>query len=59
VDAEPELAPLREGELERSGMDPSAAAEALGWRATIPLDQGVPETYRALVAEFEVAQAPD
>jgi UDP-glucose 4-epimerase len=53
VDIEPELAPLREGELERSGMDPSAAADALGWRATVPLEQGVPETYRALIAEFE------
>jgi UDP-glucose 4-epimerase len=53
VDIEPELAPLREGELERSGMDPSAAADALGWRGTVPLEQGVPETYRALIAEFE------
>ena len=54
-DQEPELAPLREGELERSCMDPSRAAERLGWRAEIPLDRGVPETYRALVAEFESA----
>ena len=53
VDTEPELAPLREGELERSGMDPSAARVALAWRAEVPLDRGVPETYRALVAEFE------
>jgi UDP-glucose 4-epimerase len=52
-DVEPELAPLREGELERSCMDPSRAAERLGWKAEIPLDRGVPETYRALVAEFE------
>jgi UDP-glucose 4-epimerase len=55
VEIEPVLAPLRPGELERSGMDPSAAAEALGWRPTIPLEQGIPETYQALVAEFEVA----
>jgi UDP-glucose 4-epimerase len=53
VDTEPELAPLREGELERSGMDPSAARVALSWRAEVPLERGVPETYRALVAEFE------
>ncbi len=57
VDAEPELAPLREGELERSGMDPSAAAEALGWHAEVPLEQGVAETYRAMVADFEVAES--
>jgi UDP-glucose 4-epimerase len=53
VDVEPELAPLREGELERSGMDPSKAAEELGWHAEIPLKRGVAETYTALVAEFE------
>jgi UDP-glucose 4-epimerase len=53
VDVEPELAPLREGELERSRMDPTAARERFGWVAKIPLERGVPETYRALVAEFE------
>ena len=55
VDAEPELAPLRQGELERSGMDPSAAADALGWRAQVGLDRGVSETYRSLVPEFEAS----
>ena len=55
TDIEPELAPLREGELERSCMDPSRAAERLGWKAEIPLEQGVPDTYRALVAEFEAS----
>ena len=54
-DQEPELAPLREGELERSCMDPSRAAERLGWRAEVPLDRGVPETYRSLVAEFDAS----
>ena len=53
VDLEPELAPLREGELERSCMDPTAAKERFGWVAQVPLEQGVPETYEALVAEFE------
>ncbi len=56
VESEPELAPLREGELERSCMDPAAAAERLGWRAEVPLDRGIAETYRALVAEFEAAE---
>ena len=49
---EPELAPLRPGELERSCMDPSRAAQALGWRPEIDLEPGVAETYRALVEEF-------
>jgi UDP-glucose 4-epimerase len=53
IDVEPELAPLREGELERSCMDPTAAKKRFGWVAEIPLEQGIPETYRALVAEFE------
>jgi UDP-glucose 4-epimerase len=53
VDSEPVLAPLREGELERSGLDSSRAAETLGWRAETPLDRGLEQTYRALVEEFE------
>ena len=53
LDIEPQRAPLREGELERSCMDPSKAAEAFGWRAEIPLERGIAETYRALVAQFE------
>ena len=55
VDVEPELAPLREGELERSWLDAELARERLGWRAEIPLERGVPETYRALVLEFQQA----
>ncbi len=49
---EPELAPLRPGELERSCMDPSRAREDLGWEAEISLVDGLSETYAALVAEF-------
>lgn len=48
----PELAPLREGELERSCLDPSRAEHDLGWRAEIRLDEGLASTYRAVVAEF-------
>jgi UDP-glucose 4-epimerase len=55
TEIEPELAPLREGELERSCMDPARAAEALDWRAETPLEQGVPATYQALVEEFEAS----
>lgn len=50
---EPELAPLREGELERSCMDPSRARQELGWTAQIALDRGLRETYDALIDEFE------
>lgn len=42
---EPKLEPLRPGELDRSAIDSSAAAEALGWRAEISLEEGVAETY--------------
>lgn len=52
---EPELAPLREGELERSCLDPSTARDRLGWTAQVPLERGLQETYAALVAEFEAA----
>ncbi len=48
----PELAPLRDGELERSCMDPSRAEEILGWRAEIALEEGLGSTHQALVAEF-------
>jgi UDP-glucose 4-epimerase len=57
VESDPDLAPLREGELERSCMDPTAAAEQLGWRAEIPLKRGIEETYNALTAEFKAAAA--
>jgi UDP-glucose 4-epimerase len=50
---EPELAPLRVGELERSCMDPSRARRELGWEAQISLERGLHETYRALIDEFK------
>jgi UDP-glucose 4-epimerase len=49
----PTLAPLREGELQRSCIDPSLARRELGWEPRIPLDRGLRDTYAALVAEFE------
>jgi UDP-glucose 4-epimerase len=52
-EVEPELAPLREGELQRSCLDASRARRELGWEARIPLEQGLRETYEALVEEFE------
>jgi UDP-glucose 4-epimerase len=55
---EPIELPLREGELERSCIDPTYAAEVLGWRAGISLEEGLPQTYAELVAEFEAAEQP-
>lgn len=43
---EPQLEPLRPGELDRSAIDSSAAAQEWGWRPEIPLDEGVAETFR-------------
>jgi UDP-glucose 4-epimerase len=52
-DLEPALGPLRPGELERSCMDPSRAREGLGWTAKVALEQGLGETYEALIEEFK------
>ncbi len=49
---QPHLAPLREGELERSCMDPTHAQRKLGWHAEITLEEGVPATYHELIAQF-------
>jgi UDP-glucose 4-epimerase len=57
-EAQPTQLPLREGELERSCLDASLAAEALGWRATIGIEDGLKQTYAELVAEFEQSREP-
>jgi UDP-glucose 4-epimerase len=54
---EPELAPLREGELERSCMDPSRASMELGFTAEIGVKEGLASTYRALIEQFERGSA--
>jgi UDP-glucose 4-epimerase len=51
-DLEPELTALRTGELERSCMDNSKARNELGWAPQVGLDQGLKETYLALVTGF-------
>lgn len=38
---EPELAPPRAGEVQRTVLDPGRAERELGWRATTPLDEGL------------------
>jgi UDP-glucose 4-epimerase len=50
---EPVLEPLREGELERSCLDPGRARRELGFVAEIDLAEGLRQTYEALVDEFE------
>jgi UDP-glucose 4-epimerase len=57
IEIEGELAPLREGELQRSCMDPAVAARELDWRAQIPVSEGVPATYHTLVAAFASGSA--
>jgi UDP-glucose 4-epimerase len=44
---EARFAPERPGEVTRSALDPSAAGEALGWRAEVPLADGLERTMRA------------
>jgi UDP-glucose 4-epimerase len=43
---EPQLEPLRPGELERSAIDSSAAADAFGWKSETQLEDGIAETFR-------------
>jgi UDP-glucose 4-epimerase len=49
---EPELAELRPGELQHSCLDASRAERELGWRAEVPIAEGLARTYAALVEEF-------
>ena len=51
TDVQPELKPLRPGELERSALDPAAIGRELGWRAEIAVEQGMPQTFRAFAPE--------
>lgn len=50
---EPQLEPLRPGELHRSCMSPERAHRQLNWRATINLDDGLAKTFRQLAVVFE------
>jgi UDP-glucose 4-epimerase len=49
---EPQLEPLRHGELTRSAIDSSAAASAFGWRPEIQLDVGLAETFGWYAATY-------
>jgi UDP-glucose 4-epimerase len=48
----PLAAPLRPGELMRSCLDSSKAWDGLGWKAEIPVADGLRSTYASLVEEF-------
>jgi UDP-glucose 4-epimerase len=52
VTIEPQLADLRPGELQHSCLDASRAARELGWRAEVPIADGLARTYASLVEEF-------
>jgi len=50
LDAEPRFARARAGEVSRSCLDVSRAAELLGWEAAVPLEQGLDRTLSAVKA---------
>jgi UDP-glucose 4-epimerase len=52
ADIEPEPHDLRAGELRRSCLDCRRAERELGWKAAVPIEQGLRRTYAALVEEF-------
>jgi UDP-glucose 4-epimerase len=56
---EPQLGPLRAGELERSCLDPSRAAQQLGWRAQVEVREGLAQTYRAMAEKFQAEASAD
>jgi UDP-glucose 4-epimerase len=45
---QPEFAPARLGEIERSCLDASRARDALGWSSQTPIAEGLKLTYDAL-----------
>ena len=47
-DFEPEFAPAREGEIERTVLDTAGAAERIGWRAERTIQAGLDETIQAV-----------
>jgi UDP-glucose 4-epimerase len=51
LDLSYDFAPGRPGEIERSCLDASAAAEQLGWRAVVPLENGLRRTLGAVSPE--------
>jgi UDP-glucose 4-epimerase len=50
LDAQPQFAPARAGDVSRSCLDVSRAAELLGWEAAVPLKAGLDRTLSAVRA---------
>ena len=50
ADLEPEFAPARAGELQRSALDPARAGELYGWRAEVTIAEGLGLTREAIAA---------
>jgi UDP-glucose 4-epimerase len=48
---EPQLEPLRPGELDRSAIDSRLAADVLGWRPELDFEEGIAETFRWYASE--------
>ena len=46
TEGEPEFAPERLGEIQRSVLDPARGVDELGWRARLSLDEGLLATWR-------------
>ena len=47
---EPEFAPARLGEIDRSCLDATRARELLGWQASTPIADGLRLTYESVAA---------
>jgi UDP-glucose 4-epimerase len=48
--SDPEMAPARQGEVQRIAIDPGAAARDLGWSPATRLEQGLRDTYESVAA---------
>jgi UDP-glucose 4-epimerase len=57
ADAPVQFAPKRPGELARSVLAPQKAASVLGWRASMPLERGLAETYAWFAARRTASAA--
>jgi UDP-glucose 4-epimerase len=56
TNVDPSLEPLRPGELDRSAIDSTAAASALGWRPEIQLETGISETFHWYATLIDTSQ---
>jgi len=48
TELEPRFEPLRSGELMRSALDSGAIGQELGWRAEVPLEEGLRLTWESI-----------